>query len=61
MNDYCTRYGENITAICAEQDKQGARAMKDSPTAEVIHDVSFTLYSLWVTQLFWRGVGSAGQ
>lgn len=38
VNDYCTRYGENITAICAEQDKQGARAMKDSPTAEVIHD-----------------------
>jgi 3-hydroxyacyl-CoA dehydrogenase len=24
--DYCQRYGENITAICAEQDKLGSRA-----------------------------------
>jgi len=36
--DYCQRYGENITAVCAEQDKLGARAMKDSPTAQIIHD-----------------------
>jgi len=37
VKDYCQRYGENITAVCAEQDKLGARAMKDSPTADVIH------------------------
>jgi L-gulonate 3-dehydrogenase len=35
--DYCERYGENITVICAEQDKLGARAMKGSATADVIH------------------------
>ena len=28
VSDYCERYGENITAVCAEQDKLGARAMK---------------------------------
>ncbi len=34
MVDYCERYGENITAVCAEQ---GApRAMKGSATAAVI-------------------------
>lgn len=37
VKDYCQRYGENITAVCAEQDKLGARAMKDSPTADIIH------------------------
>lgn len=37
VKDYCERYGENITAICAEQDKLGARAMKDSATADLIH------------------------
>lgn len=37
VKDYCERYGENITVICAEQDKLGARAMKGSATADVIH------------------------
>lgn len=34
--DYCERYGENITAICAEQDKLASRAMKGTETAKVI-------------------------
>lgn len=36
--DYCERYGENITVVCKEQDALGARAMKGSPTAQVVHD-----------------------
>jgi len=36
--DYCERYGENITVCCAEQDKLGARAMKGSKTADLIHE-----------------------
>eukprot|EP00039_Didymoeca_costata_P020095 m.340044 g.340044 ORF g.340044 m.340044 type:complete len:326 (-) comp19100_c0_seq1:216-1193(-) len=38
VSDYCERYGENITAVCAEQDKLGARAMKGAPAAQEIHD-----------------------
>ena len=34
--DYCERYGENITAVCAEQ--CDSRPLKGSPTAQVIHD-----------------------
>jgi len=37
VKDYCERYGENITACCKEQDALGARAMKGSATADVIH------------------------
>lgn len=38
VSDYCERYGENITAVCAEQDKLGARAMKGANAAKEIHE-----------------------
>ncbi len=34
--DYCERYGENITAVCKEE--EDSRAMKGSPTAAVVHE-----------------------
>jgi hypothetical protein len=34
--DYCERYGENITAVCKEE--EDTRDMKGSATAKVIHD-----------------------
>lgn len=38
VKDYCERYGENITVCCKEQDELGARAMKGSATADIIHE-----------------------
>eukprot|EP00043_Microstomoeca_roanoka_P013118 m.128532 g.128532 ORF g.128532 m.128532 type:complete len:322 (+) comp15672_c0_seq5:164-1129(+) len=34
--DYCQRYGETISTVCKEQ--EDTRAMKGSPTAQVVHD-----------------------
>ncbi len=36
VNDYCDRYGENITAVCREQ--EDTRDMKGTPTAAAIND-----------------------